>query len=71
MCYLEKLFDKYKLQLHNYSNESKNDDAKFIAEIIFAKYGGEDMIEILIQVFKLIHKRNHFLTKNITIDNHD
>lgn len=71
MCYLQRLFEKYKIQLHNYSNEAQNDDATFIAELIFSKYGGEDMIRILIQVFKLIHKRNRFLDRIISIDDID
>lgn len=65
---IENLFEEYSLQINNCGEGGKKHDAKIISELIFAKYGGEDMTDVLIEALRFIHGRNHFLPKTISID---
>lgn len=66
--YVKELFEEYLLKIHHCGEQDKINDAKIISELIFIKYGGEDMIDVLTEVLKMIHKKNHFISKTISID---
>lgn len=66
--YIKELFEEYLLKIHCCGEENKINDAKIISELIILKYGGTDMTDVLTEVLKLIHERNHYLAETITIN---
>lgn len=62
------IYYKYLLNIFNLSEESIKIDGKILSEFIFLKYGGENMADVLSEILKELHKKNHFLPTNISIN---
>lgn len=65
--YIKRLFEDFESQICNCGKLGKKRDAEIIAQLIFTKYGGEDMTDVLTEVLKILNNKNHFLPKKISI----
>lgn len=61
------IFNEYLTNIEICSEQGIEKDGMILAKLIVLKYGGEDMVEVLKQIYKKIYEKNHFITTSIDI----